>query len=63
MADVTVEGTFTADNPAALALNENQKVWQGNFVRKLRAGEGGRKVEDCPGPCIAPAEGQDQGLK
>src|SRR5262249_43578182 len=29
---VTIEGTFTADNPAALALNENQKVWQGNFV-------------------------------
>lgn len=29
---LALDSIFTADNPAALALNENQKEWKGTFV-------------------------------
>jgi hypothetical protein len=29
---LALDSTFTADNPAARALNENQKEWRGTFV-------------------------------
>jgi hypothetical protein len=29
---LTLDSTFTADNKAALALNQNQQVWRGTFV-------------------------------
>jgi ketosteroid isomerase-like protein len=29
---LALDGTFTADNPAALALNDNQAEWRGTFV-------------------------------
>jgi SnoaL-like domain len=29
---LTLEGTFTADNKAALALNDNRREWRGTFV-------------------------------